>query len=299
MATSSARAAPWRSLFLEHISTMDSPEFTLATLHPNAPSSHPGGPAASPRARTCVFRGMFASLPVNPKNDAPLNPPAYESDLLTFTTDARMHKMPDLFGTSTATSASLGSGGGSEVEAVFWPRETGTQWRLRGTAWILNADLDSKDASREGESAAEADTGAARVRTHLLSQLRARSKEETNRAPVPKERQDKVVSDDEGWTFAREITAQFGNLSPGMRGTFKNPPPGTPKKAEDGDDALGQKVETLDDAEARANFRVVVVVPAEVDQTDLSDPQKPRRWIYRKVDEGETSNKWEKVEVWP
>lgn len=299
--SASSSPAPWRSLFLEHISTMPTPEFTLATLHqetsPSVPKA-PGPPSASPRARTCVFRGMFASLPVNPKNTAPLNPPVYESDLLSFTTDARMHKVPDLFGSATPNSGTLGSGGGAPVEAVFWPRDTSTQWRLRGTAWILTPDLD----------VAEADTGTAQVRELILSHLRRRTREESTRAPVPEEQQGQVTGDGGGgWTFAREITAQFGNLSPLMRGLFKNPPPGTPKKPEDGDGALGRQVDDLDDAEARANFRVVVIVPAEVDQTDLSDPKEPRRWIYRRSSRdsasledgapGETG--WEKIEVWP
>jgi hypothetical protein len=287
---SSSQAAPWRALFLEHVSTMPSPEFTLATIHPGA-----GGAPATPRARTCVFRGMLASLPVNPKNTASLNPPTRESDLATFTTDVRMHKVPDLFGTATATSGSLGAGGGAHVEAVWWPRETGTQWRLRGAAWLLSDDLDRHEgAAREGESADEADAGARGVREHLLKQMRERSEEETRRAPIPDEQQGQVAEGE--WSFAREITAHFGNLSPGMRGTFKNPPPGTPRRPEDGDGSLGQQVTDLEDAAARANFRVVVIVPDEVDQTDLSDPKAPRRYIYRRTDGGAG---WEKTEVWP
>ncbi|KAK2012901.1 hypothetical protein LZ32DRAFT_628664 [Colletotrichum eremochloae] len=118
------------------------------------------------------------------------------------------------------------------------------------------------------------------------------------------------LPDDEGWSFAREVTAHFGNLSPAMRGTFRNPEPGTPRKANpaDGEHRLGQKVEDLHDDVARANFRVVVIVPTEVDETDLSDPEDPRRWLYRFVgasadcrppDGAERSNDWEKIELWP
>lgn len=157
----------------------------------------------------------------------------------------------------------------------------------------MSDDLDRQDgAAREGEKAEEADAGAKGVREHLLSHLRERSEEETKRVPISEEQQGQIAEGE--WSFAREITAQFGNLSPGMRGSFKNPPPGTPKKPEDGDDQLGQEVTDLEDKAARANFRVVVIVPDEVDQTDLSDPKAPRRWIYRRAGDG-----WEKTEIWP
>ncbi|KZL73994.1 Zn(II)2Cys6 transcription factor protein [Colletotrichum tofieldiae] len=187
--------APWRASFLKNVGDMASPEFNLATLHS---ASAAGAVSAVPRLRTVIFRGLWASLPVNPKNTADLNPPVYESDLLTLTTDARMAK----------------------------------------------------------------------------------------------------------------VTAHFGNLSPAMRGTFRNPEPGASRKANPADDKhkLGQKVEDLHDEVARANFRVVVIVPTEVDQTDLSDAEDPRRWLYRFVgasadgqptDDAERSNGWEKIELWP
>lgn len=102
----------------------------------------------------------------------------------------------------------------------------------------------------------------------------------------------------------------FGNLSPGMRGSFKNPPPGTPRAEAPGPgEGLGQKVgdELLGDEVARKNFRVVVIVPDEVDVCDLSDPADQRRWLYTYVGPaaeakktgGEVIDGWEKVEVWP
>jgi len=111
-----------------------------------------------------------------------------------------------------------------------------------------------------------------------------------------------------GWTFAREVTGHFGNLSPVMRGSFRGPPPGTSRR--EGPEAesglgIGQEVEDMEDEVARANFRVVVVVPEEVDQVDLSDGKDPRRWLYRyRGGEGpemggEVVGEWEKVELWP
>jgi hypothetical protein len=95
-----------------------------------------------------------------------------------------------------------------------------------------------------------------------------------------------------------------------MRGSFRGPTPGTPlaglSGAEKGE-GLGQRVDDLEDEGARRNFRVVVIVPDEVDQVDLSDELRPRRWLYvyrgaggePKLAGGEVIGEWEKVEVWP
>ncbi|KAK5624304.1 hypothetical protein RRF57_000020 [Xylaria bambusicola] len=326
-------AAPWRSLFLSHLEGMESAEFTLSTLrHASSSSSSytsSGGrrssilaaPVYFPRARTCICRGLWGHLPVNPKNEAELNPEGvWESELLTFTTDVRMDKMEELWedgldfdlriagrrgtdpdspttgkvgeelwedslarmkgkrSSSDENAAKIskeqklkGSGGGSPVEAVFWAREPGVQWRVRGRAYVLAPDIESSPEGREVMSA-------------LKSRMRKQSEEDSK------------------WSFAREITAHFGNLSPAMRGTFRNPPPGRPVSLPiEGEGlALGQKVTDLEDPVARANFRVVVIVPEELDQADLSDPENPKRWIHTYVgarDKGKGG--WETVEVWP
>ncbi|KAI0972688.1 pyridoxamine 5'-phosphate oxidase-domain-containing protein [Xylaria arbuscula] len=331
-----AAAAPWRSLFLSHLESMESPEFTLSTIH-RASSSSPSAvhnardrrPSASifaaplylPRARTCIFRGLWASLDVNPKNEAPLNPAGvWESDSIVFTTDARMEKMEELFddgfdlelrtgrrgtdpgspttgkvgeelweeglarmkGKPTVEEAGVkstkeqklkGSGGGAAVEAMFWPREKGVQWRVRGRAYVLAPDVESSTEGRE-------------VMTLLKSRMRRLA--------------DTHHEKEKEWSFAREITAHFGNLSPMMRGTFRNPPPGRPVSlpVEGEGLGLGQKVTDVEDPVARANFRVVVIIPDELDQADLSDPEHPRRWIHTYVS-GKGQNGWETVEVWP
>ncbi|KAJ3457355.1 hypothetical protein MRS44_014496 [Fusarium solani] len=235
------QAAPWRSAFLTHVNELDSPTFMLSTLH------HDSSASVTPRSRTVVFRGLWAELPANPKNKAPLNPSLYESDLLTITTDARMEKIPEL---SPDGSSPAQSGGGGPVEAVFWAVPSRTQWRLRGELICL-----------------------ARISTTLQPH-----------------------SEDSGsWDWAKEVTAHFGNLSPMMRGSFRNPAPGTPKTENPGPGlGLGQKVEDLDDEVARKNFRVVVIVPEEVDRVDLSDPEEGKRWNYRL-----TGDSWEETELWP
>ena len=59
---------------------------------------------------------------------------------------------------------------------------------------------------------------------------------------------------------------------------------------------LGQKVEDLEDPTARANFRVVVIRPDEVESVDLSNPETSRRQYY-KYDS--TKGAWEHTELWP
>lgn len=252
-------AAPWRSDFLSHADEMDSPTFVLSTIHRLETSSTVS--EVIPRSRTVVFRGFWASLPVNPKNTAELNPNCYESDLPTITTDARMEKVSEIIpGGSNVESR---SGGGGPVEATFWAAKARTQWRLRGKAYFLGPDIDS-DAT-------------APVREAIEPYMR-------------------ITGSTTSWEWSRELTAHFGNLSPIMRGSFRNPTPGTPlsEKPEPGLE-LGQIVDDLHDEVARKNFRVVVIVPEEVDRVDLSDPKRARRWNYKMNDEGS----WEVVELWP
>ncbi len=121
---------------------MDSPEFVFTSLHP-APNKDSPVPYV-PRARTCIFRGFFAELPENKHNEAPQNERVFESDLLTLTTDVRMQKVPEIFGSSAGKGSvdqSQGSGGGGPVEAVFGVRRLarsgGLEGKLSSLGWIL------------------------------------------------------------------------------------------------------------------------------------------------------------------
>lgn len=281
-APATAAAAPWRALFLQHLGQMPMALCAVSTLHPAATT-------ATPRVRHCVCRGLWASLPDSAKNPAPRNSAVYESDLPVFTTDARMAKAWEI-----AASAASGGGGGP-VEAVWWAAEADTQWRVRGTAWILGPDV-------EGPAGVAA-------RAAIQQHMRERDTRGT-----------RTDTDVRGaaWSWSREITSHFGNLSPGMRGSFRNPPPGQPRPArgEDGNtqpgEGLGAPVDDddLDEPAARANFRVCVIVPEAVDQVDLSRGDDPRRWLYTYVGEeergegegkgeAEVINGWVKQEVWP
>ena len=148
-----------------------------------------------PRARYCIFRGFWAELPENEHNSAPKNPRVYETDLPAFTTDVRMHKPYDLFSSSAghADRESLvqGSGGGGPCEAVWWVKDVMTQWRVKGTAFIVAPDI---------EGSGEESSGVRTVKSEIGGRMR-------------------VVDEGkkEEWSWEKELTGHFGNMSPGMR----------------------------------------------------------------------------------
>ncbi|KAG9232370.1 pyridoxamine 5'-phosphate oxidase-domain-containing protein [Amylocarpus encephaloides] len=280
----SVGVAPWRPLFLSHLAKMDSPEFVFTSLSPVESKESPT--PCVPRARYCIYRGMWGELPENKHNDAPQNERVFASDLPTLTTDVRMHKVPEIFASSQGhggVSKSQGSGGGGPVEAVFWVKEAMTQWRIRGDAYIVGPDIEGPD---EGSSGARA------VKSRIGERMR-------------------VVQEEgrESWSWSKELTAHFGNLSPGMRGSFKNPAPGTPVSIPPSDPSLclGQKVSDLEDEVARKHFRLVIIRPGEVEQVDLTDPDNARRWIYSFVgpkggnpdQHGSDVGEWRVEELWP
>lgn len=252
-----------------HISKLPSPEFVLSTLHPTtanptsvvADASGATPTSFVPRARYCIHRGFWASLPPNSQNEAEKNPPIYESDLFTFTTDKRMEKVQDL---------ESAGGEGGKVEAVFWVKDVMTQWRIKGRAFVLGEGGEAEEGKRQ------------QIRSWM--------------------RRTKDDGEEDGWSWDREITAHFGNLSPGMRGSFRNPPSGTPvsEPLKNKEWGLGQKVEDLEDEVARQNFRVVVIRPGEVEQVDLTDPSRARRWRWEFIGASPGDERgWKVEELWP
>ncbi|KAF2645348.1 hypothetical protein P280DRAFT_441733 [Massarina eburnea CBS 473.64] len=267
--------APWKALFNQHISKMPSPQFVLGTLA-SAPKGSPT--PLVPRVRYCIFRGFWTELPENKHNDAERNPSVYESDLPTFTTDVRMEKVGQIFGTSAGHAESSdqvqGSGGGGPVEAVWWVEETGTQWRIKGRAYVVSEDIEGKEES----------SGVRTVKSEIGKRMRLVDE-----------------SKEKDWSWTRELTAIFGNQSPGIKGSFRAPPPGklTSEPHDDKNLELGAKVDDLQDPVARKNFRLVIIVPDSVEQTDLSDPAKGRRFLYT-FDESTRANAgWRTEELWP
>jgi pyridoxamine 5'-phosphate oxidase len=187
--------APWKQLFNEHISKMKSPEFVLGTLDA-APKGSPT--PYVPRVRYCIFRGFWAELPENKHNNAERNPKIFASDCPTFTTDVRMEKVGQIFATSAGHAESReqvqGSGGGGPVEAVYWVKETGTQWRIKGRAYVVADDIEE----------AEESSGVRTVKSEVGKRMRV------------------LEEGKEGdWSWQRELTGFFGNQSPGIKGILK------------------------------------------------------------------------------
>jgi hypothetical protein len=184
--------APWKALFNEHLKNMKSPEFVLSTLA----AAPPGSPTPYvPRARFCIFRGFWSELPENDRNDAPRNPKVFESDLPTFTTDVRMEKVGQIFGSSAGHASSdkqtQGRGGGGPIEAVFWNADVGTQWRIKGRAFIVAPDIEGPEES----------SGVRTVKSEVGKRMR-------------------IVDDSKQkeWSWGKELTASFGNQSPAIKG---------------------------------------------------------------------------------
>jgi len=86
-----------------------------------------------------------------------------------------------------------------------------------------------------------------------------------------------------------------------ITGSFRAPPPGRPTTEPYDDEhlELGAKVEDLDDGVARKNFRLVIIVPDSVEQTDLSDPAKGRRYRYSFDESTRANGGWRTEELWP
>lgn len=172
---------------------MDSPEFVFSSLAPAKDKSAPV--PYLPRARFCIMRSFWAELPENKHNTAEKNERVFESDLPTFTTDQRMSKTFELFNSSPGHADRdelvRGSGGGGPCEAVFWIKEVGVQWRIKGETYIIGNDIEDDDES----------SGVRSVKAELGKRMRC-VKEEGR----------------EGWSWKREVRGHFGNMSPGMRG---------------------------------------------------------------------------------
>ncbi|KAF3902966.1 hypothetical protein ABW20_dc0102509 [Dactylellina cionopaga] len=270
--------APWKQALISHVQNLACPTFSLAT------ASNIGGVVA-PHVRTLVYRGFYAELPANKYNPVPGNA-GYSSNLITFTTDKRMEKFRDLGG-EEGIGASDSSTSRNNVEACFWipTKENpmiGNQWRIRGRCFVLPRDLDD-----------EGDGTVKETKKWLVERLRRQSD----------------GGNGEGFNFVREYKAHFGNLSPPLRGSFRNPLPGAPKELGDGglqpkspigDDELNQEI-------ALDNFRVVVIEPTRVEFLDLAVPSKTI-WVPvgsdAEKDEklgkfGKVTDGWREVEVWP
>jgi hypothetical protein len=84
-------------------------------------------------------------------------------------------------------------------------------------------------------------------------------------------------------------------------GSFRNPPPGQARSQPPSNPELrlNQEVTNLHDPVARENFRVVLILPEEVEQLDLSDLDDVHRRKWTLVMEDGPHGQWEEAEIWP
>ncbi|KAJ5746216.1 hypothetical protein N7520_011398 [Penicillium odoratum] len=173
--------APWRDILASHLQQTPGYEFSLGTVEYDSQGR------AVPRVRTCGHRGFFPELQLHPSGQEDMkqqvenggNPHIYESDMLTFTTDIRMEKLPQI------------DAAGHAVEGVFWLKDLMTQWRVKGRAFAF------------GNPAGEDDIEELVSREKVKEWLRAKQH---------------VDGDIKEWTWEKAVTEYFANHSPMMRG---------------------------------------------------------------------------------
>ena len=137
--------------------------------------------------------------------------------------------------------------------------------------WVCRTDL-MEDAKGQGVVGDDVEDG----QGEESSGVRTLKTEVAKRVRVVDESRKKE------WSWRREVTGHFGNCSPGMRGSFKQPPPGRPvdQEYDRKHEEMGDKVTDLEEPTARKNFRVVIIRPDEVESVCLTDPDHARRQQY-------------------
>ena len=104
------------------------------------------------------------------------------------------------------------------------------------------------------------------------------------------------------WSWETELNAQWKSMSPAMRGTFRNPGPGTALESKEQRQKLKVvKMETGDEAlengegdEARSRFSLVVLQVEEVEILDLNSPPGSRT-LWTLID----GKDWKKQDLCP
>jgi pyridoxamine 5'-phosphate oxidase len=184
----STQRAPWRDILDSHLKQTSGYDFTIATVGLDSQGRF------VPRVRTCGCRGFFPELELHPKGQEAMdeqvegagNPPVYESDMLSFTTDVRMEKLGQL------------EESGHAIEAIFWLEDVMTQWRVKGRAYAIG-NPDPEETS-ELEMASQKE---------IMKGLRVKSNANEDTAK---------------WTWEKAVTKYFANHSPIMRGMLLSNP---------------------------------------------------------------------------
>lgn len=186
--SSSTQRAPWRDILDSQLKQTSNYDFTIATVGRDSQGR------LVPRVRTCGCRGFFPELELHPKGQEAMdeqvegggNPPVYESDMLSFTTDARMEKLGQL------------EESGHAIEAIFWLEDVMTQWRVKGRAYAVGNPHPEETSELELASQKE-----------IMKGLRVKNN---------------ANGDTAKWTWQKAVTKYFANHSPIMRGMLLSNP---------------------------------------------------------------------------
>lgn len=84
------------------------------------------------------------------------------------------------------------------MEAVYWIAETGTQWRVKGRAYIIADDVEGDEES----------SGVRTVKSEVGKRMRILDESAQGK----------------DWSWQKELTGFFGNQSPGIKGSTGIPP---------------------------------------------------------------------------
>ena len=257
-------SAPWKVLLSENIqqTSRDNPaqlaEFHLATITPSG----------QPRVRT-VYHRSFWGEHIGPSSTS--NPPLYESDCPTFITGARSNKGRDIYAAGLDQCRSqMGSGGGAQVEILYWFRDLGVQWRIRGRCWLM-----SSEDPRHEQGLSHLNQGIELARQAVYAYMR------TTRigvgAPMEKEKGEGfethiTESEEEArWFWNEEIESYAATLDAKQRNGFE-----------------------------QSGFRVGIILPEAVERRDeMKNCKNLWSLLDVEIDTAVNRREWVAVEAWP
>lgn len=255
--------APWKALLSNHIQqTINEAshariEFQLATTNPNG----------LPRVRTLSHRSFWGDC-IN--HSQPHTSPLYESDCPTFITGASSGKGVDIYASGLDNCRlETVSGGGAQVEILYWFREIQIQWRIRGRCWLMASEPEQQQGS------SLLDQGAEFARQAVSAYMRAKSSQsETVKKNDQIEAAESHSADSEG------ILSQFWN--------------------EQIESYAASLKEEHRKGFEKAGFRVGIIMPEAVEHRDRSR-NKVELWAIQPTANSKPVHRREWVEVkrWP
>lgn len=99
---------------------------------------------------------------------------------------------------------------GHAVEMLFWLKDAGNQWRIRGEAFAVGAGADATAGHVDGAEGFARDE----IRKGMRRVQRKRPQEGEGEGESRKDEEGRA----EEWTWERAVTTYFANHTPVMRG---------------------------------------------------------------------------------